>query len=703
MKPTRIAKLLGSTAVFTVSQLVFSSAGAQDNGADVPVDEIVLDTILVSGEKVGRTVQDTASSIFIITSEDQETRPEEQSVQSAVQDVPNVYYPGTVGVAPIIRGQDTQGPNTGAIAFYSGTVPRASINIDGQYQTYYETVYGATSIWDIDQVEVFRGPQTTSQGSNSIAGAIIVKTKDPTFTPEGALQVEYGNYNTHRVSGMLSGPLSSQLAARVALDYYGRDTFIDYINSSFTDNNTNLDIMSFTGRAKLLYVPDAIPGLTAKATYVSTQNNQPTFEAATVEPFSDLDNTQTSVPSFYQRTNTGIFDLNYEFENGVTLSNTTQFTDLSVDRDLEDNSQGGATVDQQNLSNEFLVNFGDDTSMLSGVVGLYASRTTSDETLLLSYSGDPVFEDTKDNVGLFTEIDYRINDAWTLTGGLRFESDRIQRTGQSTSAIVGRGAAIDLDYDETFNALLPKVALAYAVTPDITVGGLINRGFNPGGVSVDFVYGTATPFEEETVWNYEIFGRANLFDDRLTVSANVFYSDYHDAQRYFQTTLPGSTINQIVTLNAERSHAYGVEFAMGYQVLDNLRVSANAGILKSEITEFSALPSVEGNEFSKAPGYTVGAGVEWHVLENLMLSANVEHFDGYYSDDFNSQSLQIDPYTIANARATYQVHEHFQIFGYVNNIFDERVPTWKENRRDVANFAVMSAPRMFGIGAKATF
>ncbi|WP_420337046.1 TonB-dependent receptor [Roseibium sp.] len=703
MKLSRNAMLLGGTALFTLSQFLTGAVQAQDNGIIVDPETTILDTILVSGEKVGRTVQDTASSIFIITSEDQETRPEEQIVQSAVQDVPNVYYPGTVGVAPIIRGQDTQGPNTGAIAFYSGTVPRASINVDGQYQTYFETVYGATSIWDIDQVEVFRGPQTTSQGSNSIAGAIILKTKDPTFTPEGALQVQYGNYNTHRASGMLSGPLSSQLAARVALDYYGRDTFIDYINSRFTDDNTNLDIMSFTGRAKLLYEPDAIPGLTAKATFVSTQNNQPTFEAATVEPFKDLNNTQTSVPSFYQRTYTGIFDLNYEFSNGVILNNTTQFTDLSVDRDLENNNEGGATIDQQNLSNEFLVHFGDETSTVSGVVGLYASRTMSDETLLLSYSGDPVFDDTKDNVGLFTEIDYRINEAWTLTGGLRFESDRVQRTGQSTSAIVGRGAAIDLDYDETFNALLPKIALAYSVTPDVTVGGLINRGFNPGGVSVDFRYGTSTPFDAETVWNYEIFGRANLLDDRLTVSANAFYSDYRDAQRYFQATLPGSTINQIVTLNAERSHAYGVEFAMGYQVLDNLRVSANAGILKSEITEFDALPSVEGNEFSKAPGYTIGAGIEWNVLDNLMLSANVEHFDGYYSDDLNSQSLQIDAYTVANARATFQVHDHFQIFGYVNNIFDSRVPTWKENRRDVANFAVMSAPRMFGIGAKATF
>jgi len=347
-----------------------------------------------------------------------------------------------------------------------------------------------------------------------------------------------------------------------------------------------------------------------------------------------------------------------------------------------------------------LINFGDEDSMFSGVAGVFLSHTQSDETLVLAFNGNPDFEDTKDNIGVFTEIDYRINDAWTLTGGLRFENDRVKRSGISTEAAF---VPVDFDFDETFNALLPKIALAYNITPDVTVGGLINRGFNPGGVAFDFVNGQPAEFDAETLWNYEIFGRANLFDDRLSVSANIFYTDFHDSQRYFQTVLPGSAVTQYITLNAERAYSYGLEFAVGYQVLDNLLLTANAGVLQSEITEFNALPTVEGNEFSKSPGYTLGFGVDWNVLENLTLSANVEHFDGYYSDDLNTPAFQVDPYTIANARATYQFHDHLQVFGYVNNIFDERVPTYLENRPGVANFAVMTAPRMFGIGAKATF
>lgn len=698
MNSNRIALLLGSTAVFTVSQFGLNGAFAQDAAPAVETETTVLETIYVSGEKLLRSLQETASSVVLISSEDLEDKPDEKNVQEAVQDIPNVLYPGSLGTAPIIRGQDTQGPNTGALAYFSGTVPRASINLDGHNQSYFETVFGKTSTWDVDNIEVFRGPQTTSQGANSIAGAIVVNTKDPTFTPEGAFQAEYGSYNAHRISGMLSGPLTDQLAARVALDYYGRETFIDFINSSFTEDRTDTDIMSFNGRAKLLWTPDALPGLKAKLTYSASQNNQPTSEATNFTPYNSLKSTATSVPTFYQRSHTGIADISYEFENGVTVSNRTQFTDFYMQRTLE-SGNGDATVDQQSGSNELLVRFGNEESKFSGVAGLYASRTQSDESFSFAYSGSPDFDDTKDNLGLFSEVDYRFNERWTLTGGLRVESDRVQRSGQSTTT--ASGSSVNFDYDETFNEILPKIAIAYNFTPDVTVGGMINRGFNPGGVAFDFLNGNANPFEAETLWNYEIFGRANLLDEKLTLTGNVFYSDISNAQRYFKTTLPGSSVTQVLTLNAEEAYSYGVELGIGYQILDNLRVNANAGVLKTEITRFDSKPSVEGNDFSKSPGYMLGAGVEWAVLDNLVLSANVQHTDGYYSDDSNTVAYAIDSYTVANARATFQVHDHLEVYGYVDNIFDESTPTYIGNNSGVT--ATMLAPRMFGIGLKASF
>ena len=224
-------RLAAGVSVAALSLLPALAALAQDNVAD---GATVLEATTVTGEKVSRDMKNTASSVSIKTSREiDREKTGNASVSEVIADVPNVVYSDSVS-APVIRGQDTQGPLTGQGSFWGGTVPRATINLDGHYLNYNEFYFGATSVWDLDSIEVFRGPQTTSQGANAIAGAIIVNTKDPTFTPEGAYQAEIGSYNTKRTSVALSGPIvEDQLAARLAIDYSGRDTFIDYVNAGF--------------------------------------------------------------------------------------------------------------------------------------------------------------------------------------------------------------------------------------------------------------------------------------------------------------------------------------------------------------------------------------------------------------------------------------------------------------------------------------
>lgn len=179
-----------------------------------------LTSITVTGEKVTRSIQDTASSVAVLTSSDIAGKKDDASVAEAIADLPNVTYSATAGFAsaPTIRGQDGEGPNSGATAFWGGTVPRVAVNVDGHYQSYYELLYSPSALWDVESIEVFRGPQTVTQGANSIAGAIIVRTKDPTFRREGAAQLQYASDNKKHASLALSGPLSDELAARLAVD-----------------------------------------------------------------------------------------------------------------------------------------------------------------------------------------------------------------------------------------------------------------------------------------------------------------------------------------------------------------------------------------------------------------------------------------------------------------------------------------------------
>jgi outer membrane receptor protein involved in Fe transport len=688
--------IYGVSALSVLSVIVTPPAFGQDaSPRSNAAGTIVLDEITVSGEKVERDLKNTASSVSVITSKEiEKEKTGDATVSEVIAGVPNVIYTDTVS-APIIRGQDTQGPLTGQYSFWGGTVPRATINLDGHYLSYNEYYFGATSVWDVKSIEVFRGPQTTSQGANAIAGAIIVNTKDPTFKPEGAYQAEIGSYNTKRTSFALSGPLiKDQLAARVALDYSGRDTFIDYISPKFQKGNTDQDFEALNARFKLLWLPTAIPGFEAKLTYSYNSSNRPGQEAASA-PYDKLQHVTTTMPTWAQDTNTGILDLKHDFYNGFKLFNQTQYTDTTAHRIAPVPTNGNADIEQKNVSNETRVTFGDQNSVLSGVAGLYYGHTKTDEVLYIS--GISTFDDTKRNLGIFSELSYRLTDRWTLTGGLRYQQDYIQRLGTSVYASQA------VNYDNTFSELLPKVSLAYAVTPDWTVGALVSRGYNPGGVSLNLTSRRWLTFKEESLWNYELFTRVNLLNNRLALNGNLFYMDFKNAQ-YNIPVVISTGIAQTYVINAERAHAYGLEVGADYRVLDNLTFRAGAGVLRTEIDEISSNVSYEGNEFAKSPGYMLSFGASWDVTDKLNLSGQVRHLDGYYSDVANTPKYAIDPYTVADTRISYQFHELLQVYGYVKNIFDERAPTYMQENRGIGGTeASMTAPRMFGVGMRGTF
>ena len=388
--PSRAGAVVLSTLMAPAGVFAQGVSGSEGEG-----ETATLDVVVVSGEKVRRELKDTASSVSVKSGKDIEKEESgNASVHEVLHDVPNVVYTDTVG-APIIRGQDTQGPNNGQNVFWGGTVPRATINLDGHYLNYNEMFFGATSVWDVESIEVFRGPQTTSQGANAIAGAIIVNTKDPSFKPEAAYQLEAGNYNSRRASIAVSGPVGEELAARLAVDYAGRDTFIDYNNPRFQQGQANQDFRALNARLKLLWLPNSIPGLEAKFTYSHNDSNRPTQEAASA-PFGALKHWTTTMPSWKQKTDTGILDLSYELSNGLRLVNQAQYSRSSVQRYTGISGEGDADIRQNNFSNEFRALVGNEKDRLSGFGGIYYARTSTDESLLLR--GLSAFDDTKKNL-----------------------------------------------------------------------------------------------------------------------------------------------------------------------------------------------------------------------------------------------------------------------------------------------------------------
>lgn len=694
----RLARSASLLSILATASMAAPAAQAQDNGAR-DGGGTFLGTIVLQGEKVLRDLMKTASSVSVATGEDIEAKAgkdEIRTVIAVIAGMANVVYADNVST-PIIRGQNSEGPHTGANAFFAGAVPRATINLDGHYLSYNEFYFGATSAWDLDTVEVYRGPQTTSQGANAITGAIVVNTKDPSFTPEGAWRLEGGDYGQRRASIMWSGPIAKDLAVRVALDYSGRDTFIDYIGTTFRQNEIGQDFSALNARLKLLWVPSDIDGLEVKLTWSHTDSTRPSAEGAS-PVYADLNSITMYMPGWGQITDTAVLDVTYDTGSGIVLSNKLQFTTSDVDRRLGVATAGDADVQQDNWSNEAKLAFGTAEDPLSGFVGLYAAYTDQDE--MLNQGGISTFHDQKHNLGVYGELSWRIDEQWTLTGGLRYQRDHITRVGDVSPLF----ASSDLDYDRTFEEVLPKIVLAYAPSDDLTLGAMVSRGYNPGGVSLDFTSSRAWDrFEAETVWNYELFARAELLDDRLALTGNLFYMDYENAQYSISQVVGGVT--HLFTSNAEAAESYGLELGADYSATDALTLRGSLGLLHTEFTRFDNMPAFEGNEFARAPGKMLSLGASWDVNGRLNLGGQIRYVDGYYSNTANTPAYAIDGYTLVDVTATYKLNDSLELYGYVNNLFDERTPVLLEPARGDVVFiqGSMTSPRMVGIGLRGTF
>ena len=164
---------------------VSAAAAGVDNGG-----QGLLETIVVVGEKRERSLKDTASSVSVISEETLKSM-QHQTITDAVSEIANVV--ALSGAVPDIRGVSGNGSAGGFNSVSGGAKGRVSILIDGVAEPFVADLTGDSGIWDIEQIEVYRGPQSTSNGRNSIAGSIYIKTTDPGFDWDGAARLGYRN------------------------------------------------------------------------------------------------------------------------------------------------------------------------------------------------------------------------------------------------------------------------------------------------------------------------------------------------------------------------------------------------------------------------------------------------------------------------------------------------------------------------------
>lgn len=679
----------------------------------------VVETIVVTGTKRNLPLQDTYTSVAVVTAEDI-TRQVLIDVGDFILRTPNVSTFGGLNDTSI-RGVNFTG---------FGRVNQAaagSVYVDGSPNSFNGN-QGAFNLWDVSQIEILRGPQSTTQGRNALAGAIIVATADPEYDFGASARVRIGQEQNRQYSAMVTGPIvPDQVAFRLAADF--REVDFDVIDVT-TGRDTRFQEAE-TIRGKLLVEPNAISELRIElnAQYVNTDFGDFNLVAAPVavgEPgFEDFDPFGNETFTFnrleFNEVNRFIGEVGYELSDNWSLLLLGTYEDVT--RDTEFGSGGISVGEDSTYSGELRATF--DYGRLRGWVGAYyfdidsSSRFTS-VFPPFAFGPDPAgsllslaFLRSEEivNSAAFFDLSFDLNAAWSFNVGARYDTEELTDNGNQGSitsdppdCVLTEGALaglpctdifpinndepIDADYD----AFLPRASLTYRFDEARSLTFGIQRGYRAGGVYTRIVPGLAPSvesFEPEFLTNYELSFRSTWLDDRLTFNANLFYAEWSDQQIFVNG--PSGSASDFLILNIGSSEFYGGELQLSVAATDELEFTVGLGLLETEITEFPfavdgngdpvnpadpRFASLAGNEFPNAPAESFSFQASYEHPGGAFASATLAYSGSRFSDVTNLPLNEVGSYTLVNTRFSYRFRR-FEASVYVDNLFDERFVTLK--------------------------
>ncbi len=585
--------------------------------------------IIVTGEKTDRTLRETASSVVVETQQDIRRRAALFTLNDLLARIPNIVSIEPGNDAPAVRGIDGTGPASGANAFLAGTRPRLNYQVDGRTLGFNEALFSTSSLWDVAQAEVYRGPQSTLQGRNAIAGVIALRTVDPAFDWSGAARATIGSRDELQLSGALGGPIVEDLAAfRISADWQRSRSFVTYTPYPEEDDPGLSEVASFRG--KLLLTPAA--GLRSLWT-LSYQDGRQPQAAHVLWPFDTHVAPLPKMPVFRSRTTTLISDSSYELSDGVVLQAYLSASDFRVDR-YSPVGTGNVRIDGMEYIAQPFLRLGQRSDAVSGFIAAYVFRTHQEENADLFGGGH--WRDETDTTAVFGEATLRPAERVSLILGARYEVEKRFRAGSAGAFVT--------DFDAVYREFLPKATLSFDVDDAVTIGASAGRGYNAGGAGLTlFAPIVNYQYKPEFVWNFEGFLRAGIAPG-LTLNGNVFFNDYKDIQLPFYLG-----VNSVIISNAQRATTYGAEMQLDWRPSAGNRAFASFGVLETKLNRYDG-QAMQGNDLPRAPAFSAAAGFVVTPIDRIELGADVRFSDSYYSDVLNSARGKIDPWAMVNAQ-----------------------------------------------------
>lgn len=356
--------LLASASLLVLVPSVAAAQTAPGGDASTADENI----IIVTGEKTNRTLQETTTSVAVTTDEKLQTE-NIQTLEEVIQRTANMTETyGNAGFT--IRGLANKGISSG------GDAPLATVYIDGAPIPKELTGQGPTDTWDVAQIEILRGPQSTIQGLNALAGAIVMTTKDPTFYWDAKARFSYDDNDTRSFAFAGGGPLiDDELAFRVSAEKRDSDGFIYNVTRDEPEDPED----STQIRAKLLWTPSSIEGFEARIGYTH------------FERFGgyDFQYARTDVPDFFENRTSILDDLNsssvesdmfnvkldYDLSDSLSFTSVSNYSDNSLYRTFDNDftsqplGRGLSAGDFETISQEFRLGY--ESDRFEGLFGLF--------------------------------------------------------------------------------------------------------------------------------------------------------------------------------------------------------------------------------------------------------------------------------------------------------------------------------------------
>ncbi len=703
-------KLAGTLAAifavtFGINLLSVHLAAAQQERMKqvVAQEEYELETITVTAQKREENVHDVPMSVSVFS----DIQLEDAGIENTLdltRFTPNVYMKySTAGNIIVFRGIS---------AFDTSIYSSAGFYVDDVcYPLHY---MHNPDFFDIERVEVLKGPQGTLYGRNSESGVINIITKQPDNDLRGKIFGEYGNYDTshgnigsYRTGGNISGPIvRDKLYIGLAGQWEDSDGFM---KNEYNDDNKAGKIDHLNGRGTLRWTPTDRWDITLIGDIMDDDDGKGYYRFLTGPSKTGRHGIAYDGENYWNNEGDGQ-TLRVKYEGNVfnllSLTGRSYYdSERGSDFDCTSAPFGNNIFEFENnlLSEEVRVSSLKNSGPFQWLAGLYGFTEDTDVAFDMQRQNQAMkqIRNTEmdiDGYAIFGQGTYTLFDKLHLTAGLRYDHLDLEGEQEFISANSMEKYNKGLDYDE----VLPKFSLAYDFTHDIMSYASVSKGYLAGGYSYNFATGPENfTYDPEYTWNYEIGVKTSRFDKKLKANLSLFYIDIEDKQ--VTEYVPGVMGARKIT-NAAEAHSQGVELELQARPVNGLDLIAGFGYTDTEVddwvtTEFNKGTSqfeqydYTGNDLPNAPQYTYNLGVQYRHQSGFFGRADLLGIGDFYFDAKNT--LKESAYQIVNLRMGYE-GESFDIIFWCKNMFDEEFETmkihWGGNE-----LGHDGEPRMFGV------